>query len=173
MCAVVTWLHERGTVHIQCDLAARGRITQRGPTGLCTLHTPRGMGVLGRRSLFGNLLEKKGLWQEEVGFTVGFRVYKSVIMGQRGQEIKWKAGEDSCGKDLWEVAEAKCRLSPRRCAHADLRPHATQHRSPRPCEWGSSGREPRKQTASRDFKVWGPWSPSQASMPSLRTLGSA
>lgn len=52
-------------VHIQCDLAALVSIT-----GLCVVHTHRGMQVLGMRSLLG-ICWKRDLWHEEVGFTMG------------------------------------------------------------------------------------------------------
>lgn len=42
---------------------------------------------------------------------MGFRTYKSMIVGQSGLGVNWKAGEDSCGKSPWEVAEAECQLS--------------------------------------------------------------
>lgn len=79
---------------------------------------------------------------------------------------------DCRGKKPWEVAEADSQFSPRRCSHADLCPHAPQHRSPRPREWGHGKREPE----NKRLKSFGGLSTSQPHRPlfsSLRTLGSA
>lgn len=59
---------------------------------------------------------------------------------RKGVGTGWESREGSRGKSPSEVVEAECQLYSRRCAHADLCPHATEHGSPRPCEWGLAGR---------------------------------
>lgn len=86
-------------------------------------------------------------------------------IGQKGA----KGGDGWLWEEPLGLPEADNQFSPRRRSHADLCPHAPQHRSPWPRKLGAQRAGGQKM---RSLKALGSW-PHRPLFSSLRTLGSA